>query len=171
MLVPSSTIVVSDASVLINFLRIDRMDLLAALPYAFLATNHVGAEITDSYADQLERYDAALADGTVVEVALTSEEELELFAELTTSGRLGVGECSAIACAICREHALAMDDRRAISQANRSSAELPIVRTEHLVVEMIMLGLLTVEEADAIKDDWSNNHRFTLAFESFEELL
>ena len=44
MLVPSSTIVVSDTSVLINFLRIDRMGLLAALPYAFLATNHVGAE-------------------------------------------------------------------------------------------------------------------------------
>ena len=64
-----------------------------------------------------------------------------------------------------------MDDRRAITQASKSSGELPIIRTEDLIVDMIKLELLTVEEADAIKDDWSNKHRFTLAFDSFGELL
>lgn len=171
MVVPVSSVVVSDTSVLVNFLRIDRMDLLGALPYALLATNHVGAEITDSYPDQLKRYEAALANGIIVEVSLTSDEELELFAKLSSSGRLGMGECSAIACAICRGHTLAIDDRPAITQARRTSRALPIVRTECLVTEMIRAGLLTIIEADKIKDDWSTNHRFTLTISSFEELL
>lgn len=166
-----SPIVVSDTSVLINFLRIDRMDLLGALPYAFLATNHVGAEITDSYPDQLKRYEAALANGIIVEVVLTSDEELELFAELSSSGRLGMGECSAIACAVHRAQTLAMDDRRAISQARKTNSGLLIVRTEQLVTEMIRNGFLTVKEADKMKEDWSRNHRFTLAIGSFGELL
>lgn len=171
MVVPVSSIVVSDTSVLVNFLRIDRMDLLGALPHAFLATNHVGAEITDSYPDQIKRYEVALASGIVVEVSLSSDKELELFAELSSSGRLGMGECSAIACAIYRACTLAIDDRRAIAQARRTSRRLLIVRTECLVTEMIRAGLLTILEADKIKEDWSTNHRFTLTISSFQELL
>ena len=34
-------IIVTDASVLINFLRIDRIDLLAGHAHAFLSTDHV----------------------------------------------------------------------------------------------------------------------------------
>lgn len=171
MLEPGSTIIVSDTSVLVNFLRIDRMDLLAALPYELIATNHVSEEITASYEDQIERYEAAVADGTLTEVELVSEEELERFAGLTSTGRLGVGECSAIACAICREHALAIDDRQATNHAQRESEDLLIVRTEHLMVDLIQLGVLTIEEANAIKDDWSQYHRFTLKLESFADLI
>ena len=171
MLVPGSTVIVSDSSVLINFLRIDRMDLIRAVSYEFLVTEHVAEEINDGYADQIERFGQSIDDGTLCQVTLTSEEELETFAELAASGRIGVGECSAIACAACRDHALAIDDRRAITQAHQVSNDLPIVRTEHLMVAMISEGLLTVEEADQIKDDWSQNHRFTLTFGSFQDLL
>ena len=56
-------IIVTDTSVLINFLRIDRTDLLAGHSHAFLATDHVAAEITDRYPDQQQRFAAALAAG------------------------------------------------------------------------------------------------------------
>lgn len=171
MLDPDSTIVVSDTSVLINFLRINRTDLIAVLPYDFLATNHVAEEITASYQQQTERYERAIADGIIIEVELVNEVELETFAALTSTGRLGIGECSAIACAICREHALAIDDKRAANQAREDGEDLVIVRTEDLVVDLIEIGVLTVEEADTIKSDWSQNHRFTLRFGSFAELL
>ena len=51
---PSSTTVVTDASVLINFLRVSRMDLLGRHPCDFLMTDHVAHEVSGSYADQQE---------------------------------------------------------------------------------------------------------------------
>lgn len=48
----SSPIIVADTSVLINFLRIDRMDLIGLFPRRFLATDHVAQEIAESYPDQ-----------------------------------------------------------------------------------------------------------------------
>lgn len=147
------------------------MDLIAQLPIDVIATNHVAEEIIDIYEDQNERYRQAIATGIVEEVELDSDEEVELFAQLTESGRIGVGECSAIACAVCRGHSLAIDDRRATTQAKQVEASLTIIRTQDLVVEMIQRGILTVGEADAIKADWEQNHRFTLKFGSFSELL
>ena len=43
------SIALADTSVLINFLRIDRMDLIEAHPASFIATDHVAAEIADAY--------------------------------------------------------------------------------------------------------------------------
>jgi len=45
---------VLETSVLVNFLKIDRVDLLARHPsYEFIITEHVRAEITQHYPDQL----------------------------------------------------------------------------------------------------------------------
>ena len=41
----SCTIVVADASVVIDFLRINRVDLLAGLPLHFTLTDHVAREV------------------------------------------------------------------------------------------------------------------------------
>ena len=41
-----STVVVTDASVLVNFLRIDRMDLIAGHSHAFIVTDHVADEVS-----------------------------------------------------------------------------------------------------------------------------
>lgn len=60
-------IIVTDASVLIFFLRIDRKDLFAGHFHAFIATDHVTAEITDRYPDQQQRFAAALAAGAISE--------------------------------------------------------------------------------------------------------
>src|SRR5918994_2105790 len=52
-------IVVADTSVLVNFLRIDPMDLIGDHPDMFIATDHIAAEIVDSYPDQQARYRVA----------------------------------------------------------------------------------------------------------------
>ena len=166
----SGSILVSDASVLINFLRIDRMDLIAAVSYEFIATDHVADEISEAYLEQRVRYQAALDRGAVAQVSLTDPDELELFAMLAASGRLGKGECSAIACAIHRGYALAIDDRRATREATARS-DLEIVRTQDLIVSMINQNLLSIVEADVIKDEWEQRHRFRLTISSFAELL
>ena len=112
-----SAIVVADTSVLINFLRIDRMDLIAAHPASFIATDHVAAEITDTYPEQQARYAAALNAAQIIEQRIDDPAELEIFLRLAAKGRLGAGERAAIAVALNRRCALAIDDSRAIQQA------------------------------------------------------
>ncbi len=88
-----------------------------------------------------------------------------------SGGRLGSGQCAAIACASIRGHALAIDDRRAIAEAQRLDAGLTVLQTSDLVVMMIYDSLLSVAEADAIKTMWETEHRFRLTFASFVDIL
>ena len=46
-----------------------------------------------------------------------------------------------------------------------------IERWYDLTVQMIVEGLLSVEEADAIKNDWATNHRFRLTIASLGDLF
>jgi predicted nucleic acid-binding protein len=167
----SPSIIVADTSVLVNFLRIDRMDLVAAHAHDFIATDHVAEEITEQYPDQQARYTAALAADTVRQVSVTDPQAVALFVKLVASGRLGAGECSAIALAVHRGHILAIDDRRATNQARQVSRNLHILSTQDLMVAMIREGLLEVDEADAIKELWARAHRFHLKISSFRDLL
>ena len=57
---------------------------------------------------------------------------------------------------------LAIDDRQAIVQARRTDQSLRILTTQDLMTSMIDEGLLGIEEADHIKDDWAARHRFRL---------
>ncbi len=167
----SSTVIAADASVLINFLRVDRMDLIARHSHRCIVTDHVVAEVTDFYSNQRTRLDAALQAGALQQVGIDDRREVALFGALTASGRLGAGECSAIALAVCREYTLAIDDRRATKQAREVAPELRILTTQDLVVTMIRDGLLSVAEADKIKDAWENRHRFRLPVESFSDVI
>jgi predicted nucleic acid-binding protein len=168
-------IVVADTSVLINFLRIDRMDLIANHPASFIATDHVAAEIVDTYPDQQARYAAALNAAQITEQRIDDPAELELFLRLAAKGRLGAGERAAIAVALNRGCALAIDDSRAIHRALQEAAlgenALSILRTQDIVVELIRKGVVSVEAADAIQVDWATNHRFKLKIASFQDLL
>lgn len=164
-------IIVTDASVLINFLRIDRTDLLADLSHAFIVTDHVAAEITDRYPDQQQRFAAAVGAGAISETRVATLEELRIFGSMMATGRLGAGECSAIALAVSRGYILAIDDRLATSHARSASATLRILATQDLVLSMIREGLLNIGEADRIKQEWATRHRFRLALNSFQDLL
>ena len=168
---PSLKILVTDASVLINFLRVDRMDLFDAYPADILITDHVASEVAEFYPDQRERFEAALAAKILIQESLDDGYEVDLFAKMTASGRLGAGECSAIALAASRICALAIDDRRAISEIRRVHKEIVVFRTQDLVVAMIRLKLLSVTVADSLKADWEQNHRFKIKAETFGDLL
>ncbi len=164
-------IIVTDASVLINFLRIDRIDLIASHSHAFLATDHVANEISDRYPDQRRRFVSALDSGALTIIPVTVAEELRIFTSLSATGRLGAGECSAIAVAVQRGYALVMDDRVAIRLTRRLAPSLHIMTTQDLVVSMIRQDLLDVAEANRIKHEWSDRHRFRLKLDSFSSLL
>jgi predicted nucleic acid-binding protein len=168
-------IVVADSSFLINFLRIDRMDLIAAHPASFIATDHVAAEITGTYPDQQDRYAAALKAAQIAEQRVDDPAELELFLRLAAKGRLGTGERAAIAVALNRGCSLAIDDSRAIKRALQEAAlgqsALTILRTQDVILELIRRRTITLEAADAILLDWATNHRFKLKIASFRDLL
>lgn len=168
-------IVVADTSVLINFLLINRMDLIAAHPASFITTDHVAAEIADIYPAQQARYAAALHAAQITEQRIDNSAELEMFLRLATKGRLGAGERAAIAVALSRGYALAIDDARAIRRALQEAAlgenALMILRTQDIVIDLIREGTISVEAADAILLDWASNRRFRLKIKSFRDYL
>ncbi|MGO9267218.1 MAG: hypothetical protein ACLQBA_20470 [Candidatus Binataceae bacterium] len=170
-----SSIIVADTSVLINFLKVDRMDLIGAYPRQFLATDHVADEIADAYPEQQARYRAALAAQHLDTCSVTDPDEVALFIRLGPGQRLGAGECSAIAVAVHRDFALAIDDNRAVNRALREAGlagrKLEILRTQDLIVALIRAGVLDIAAADQIKDEWANQHRFRIKGASFSDLL
>lgn len=167
----TTAIVVADTSVLINFLRIDRMDLIGLHPQRFLATDHVGAEITNGYPDQQARYEA-VATGLLDTCSVVDPEEVSLLLRLGPGQYLGAGECSAIAVAVNRQYPIAIDDNRAVKRAIREvGAKLEVVRTTDVMVNLIRAAVLDVADADKIKDDWAQYHRFRIKADSFQEFL
>ena len=135
-----------------------------------MVTEHVRAEITDHYQDQLQRLEAAFAAGILEEIRVTDLPEVQLFAQLTATG-LGIGECSAIAVAAHRQLALAIDDKRAVKKLKTVGLQLTLHSTETIVVLLIQHAVLTVQAADAMKHQWEQHHRFRLPFGSFVERL
>lgn len=166
-----SFIVIADTSVLINFLAIHRMDLIERHPCRFFITDHVSREITEHYQEQCSRLKEALEQGILEEISVTNQEEVETFAQLTSQKNLGTGECACIAVALYRGYTLAIDDKRAIKQARFFCPSIRIATTEDLMVSMISAALITVDEADAIKDEWAVTHKFRLKIHSFGDLL
>ena len=167
----SEIVVITDTSVLINFLVLDRAGLLARLStHRFVVTDHVRAEITAHYHEQLQRLEQAFTDQILQEISVDELAEVQLFAELTAKG-LGIGECSAIAVAVHRKLTLAIDDKQAIKKVASLGFTIPILTTEALMVLLIQHGTLSVEEADDMKLEWENNYRFRLKFSSFSERI
>jgi len=167
----SYLIIITDTNVLINFLRIDRLDLIARHSHQFVITEHVKEEITEHHPVQRAMLQKAIEDGIFLEKTVNALDELQLFGKLISEGRIGSGECSAIACAICGGHKLAIDDKRAIKEAYKVSAELEVLGTQEIIESMISEQLLRVDEADEIKNAWETEHRFKLKISSFRDVL
>lgn len=163
--------VVLDTSVLVNFLRIDRMDLIREHPCDFMVTGQVSDEITDNYSDQRKRLLTAIETGVLRQESIEDPRAKELFESLVKTRRFGIGECSAIALAISRGCVLAIDDRQAANQALRIGADLRILPTQELVVSMIREGVLDINKADEIKELWASRHRFAMKIRSFADVL
>jgi predicted nucleic acid-binding protein len=163
-----------ETSVLVNFLKIDRTDLLANHPaYRFVVPDLVRNEVTKHYAAQVTRLDAAIAAGQLFAddpAEATDLTELATFAAMGTL-KIGEGERAAIAAASTRGLPLAMDDQRAWKRSAAFSGGIPREDTVSVMVSLIKAGVIDVAAADAIKADWHANHRFTLRFRSFAEKI
>lgn len=163
---PTRTIVF-DTCVLINFIHVERLDLLAALPgTACVVTDHVRGEITDDYPEQVALFLDATERGLIELLRVDAPEELQMFADLECSG-LGIGERSAFVAGFHRGFTVAIDDRRAIRIVSRALGTMPIVGTEGIMRRLIAAGSISVMEADALKLRWETDHKFTLSFKSF----
>jgi predicted nucleic acid-binding protein len=168
-----SNFIVADTSVLLNFLKIDRMDLIGRFPLRFLVTDHVATEVTNPQHQAC--YAAAIAAGHLDTCSVTDIAEVKTFARLTREGRLGSGERAAIAVALRRRYPLAIDDNKAVGRALREAgmagARLTVLRTADVMVSLIRAGVIQIAEADTIRVDWERNHRFQIKAASFRDLL
>src|SRR5437660_1357328 len=109
---------VLETSILVNFLAVDRADLLAGHPfYRFLLVDHARGEVAEHYPDLLERLERALSERLLGEHSVEALDAV--FAALLGEGRLGVGECAAVALAAKRGLALATDDTQVRKAARR----------------------------------------------------
>jgi predicted nucleic acid-binding protein len=159
-------VVVADASFLINFISLDRMDLIARHRSRFLVTDHVNDEII--FQSQKAILQAAL-NADILQICSVSDFDLEVFFRLRQD--LGSGESSAIAFASRRGYALAIDDGKAIRFARRLSPPLQVIQTQDLLLSMIQEGLLDISEADQLKDELAARHKFNMGIRSFRDLL
>ncbi len=161
--------VVLDTSVLLNFLRVGRLDLLVGLPQqVFQVTDHVRGEVTAP--EHASVLGAAIAGGLLREVRVDAADEIEVFGRLVGLRVLGVGECAALAVAVRRGLPIAIDDRTARKKAVALFGFERFLGTAELVVSAIRGGLIDVPGADEMKRRWESELRCRLGFESFEDL-
>lgn len=171
-----NNIIVADTNVLINFLKINRVDLIGKHSHEFIITDHVVAEIVgEKFEDQKKLLINSIEAGIFTVESLVAFEALEIYANLESRGMLGTGECSAISYAIYNNCKLAIDDRVAIKHAkdmaNSLKINLTILTTQDIVLSLIKEGFLSIQEADEIKDIWESLYRFKLKIKSFGDFV
>ena len=159
------------ASVLINVLRIERLDILYAFTREILTTDMVRKEVSAKSVAQKVVFDKEVSECRIGIRTVVSPLEFDLYLKLLDDERLGAGESSAIAIATVGNYFVAMDDKRAIERTSHLSPSVTVVTTKDIMIKAIKKRILTVLEADTIKKEWSTHHRFRLSFETFESLI
>ena len=162
------TVVITDTSILINFLHTNHLGLLGRLPgFRFVIPDEVIAEI--SQPGQQQFVTEALAAGHVQRDSISSPDELALFAELRQT--LGAGESSCLALAEKRGWIVACDEKRVfLREARKRLGEGRILNTPGIYLLSIQAGLITVADADEAKATLEKR-RFQMSFRSFSDLL
>jgi predicted nucleic acid-binding protein len=165
---PGNRVVLTDASVLINFLHLDRLDLLGNLPgHEFLVPDHVAEEIRDP--GQRQRLETGIRSGFLTILPITDLEEVESYARFHRT--LGQGESACLAVALRRGCFVASDERGLFRRtAATAIGKGRIFTTPDLLVLAIRAGLATVADADGWKVILEAN-RFRMRFSSFREIL
>ena len=163
-----AVVVITDATVLINFFHIGQLPLLGKIArYQFVVPLDVVAEVDEPA--QAAALAGALEEGYLTELVIEDPATLGLFAELRSL--MGRGEAACLAAAATSNHSIASDEKR---RFKRKTIELigeeRLLRTEDLILCAIRDGLVTVAEADAFKATLAAN-RYAMAFASFGDLL
>lgn len=146
--------VATDTSLLLNFLRIDRTDILGALPgFRFCVLNHVIGEVTQE--PHATRLQAALAKSHIVEFELTDLDAIANYDDLRQN--LGDGEAATIAAAAHDQWVIGMDEKgRAKREAIARVGERKLLNTPGVLVHAVHVELLTLTAAEQIRLDLAN---------------
>ncbi len=162
--------VITDANILINFIKIGRLDILQSLRiYTFHIPDEVYEEVV--YPAQRVVLDQALNDGWLKRTEITDHVELRYYAQYRR--QMGDGEAACLAISICRKWIMASDEqkKRMISkQVLDILGENYWLNTPGILLKAIKENILTVAQADTIKDALAQN-RFVMHFASFQDLL
>jgi len=160
--------VATDACILINLLRVHRLDLLGAVPpYVFSVPPEVLREIT--YPEQQTELREAIDRGWIQETRLETIPELQIFTR--ANEQLGSGESACIALAEVRNWILGTDDSKGAKWKKVISAPgIRVLNTPGLLLLAIRQNILTVQQADQIKAILEQ-HRFRMGFDSFQGLV
>ena len=163
-------LVITDANILINFMKIGRLNLLRQLRiYAFRIPEEVYQEI--SYPSQRAELDRALEEGWLKKIQITALDEINAYAQYRR--QMDDGEAACLAVSVSRRWVIACDEqkKRLIHrEVRRKLGTGYLLNTPGILVRAIREGYLTVGEADQIKEDLAHN-RFVMNIESFRELL
>ena len=161
------TPIVLDTSVLLNFVKIGRIELLGRLGTSVVLLDQVLDEVRRP--EQKETVEDAVAAGILDLQSIRNPTEVALFAELQAGGRLGAGECAVLAVALTRNWVAGLQDRRARVEGQRRRKDLAFYQTEDLVLNLIQSGHLTLREADRYLAEWAAQHHFRSRLTSFGE--
>ena len=159
-------IVVTDASVLINLIHVDRLDLLGTLPgFEFVVPPEVESEI--SVPAQAQALDRAIGTDSLRRKSFQTTTELQRYAQYVRI--LGRGEAACLAMAEVLGWSIASDERgKLLKLARRRLGAGRILNTPGVFIIAIRANLITVEEADHDKRTLAS-HRFEMRFSSFGE--
>ncbi|MCC7230616.1 MAG: hypothetical protein IT203_09510 [Fimbriimonadaceae bacterium] len=160
------SLLIADASTLLNFLRVRRFDLMQSLGLRIRIVDAVFDEIRS----ERTHLEELVEDGHIKTLTLEGKAITDTVAHLLSLG-LGSGESFSFAAAIEFSGAVAIDDRRAVKRVQTIAPQLKILTTPDIVLAGITSQSITVAEADLLKADWSANHKFHLKFQTFEDLL
>ena len=157
-----------DTSVLINFLILNRVDILANLPgYRFVVLDAVELEVLRP--QQQATLAAAFEQSLLDRVGAATPQELEFFAEHRK--RMGLGEAACLAAAEARGWMLASDERRVFRRfARERIGDSRILTTPGILVEAVSGGVISIQDLQAVTDELERN-RFRVPPGAFEGLL
>ena len=157
-----------DASVLINFLHLERLDILADIADVdFVVPEQVVEEITDS--QQARTLAQAVRDGRLRCERSTDLDEVATYADLRQF--MGRGEAACLSMAERRGWLVAVDERgRFLRMARERVGEHRILNTPGILLIAIRAGVLSLNEADVLKARLET-HRFRMKFDSFRDVL
>lgn len=161
-------LVIADSSFLINFLIVDRMDILSCLSqFRFHVVNHVVAEVR--YESQRARLQAAIQSDGVTEIELTDPAEILLYDGFRKF--LGDGESASLAVAVSRRWVIAADEKGRFRRELFSRlGEDYLLDTLGALVTAIRMGVLTVEQAEVLRRELQES-RFQMDLTPFSQLL
>ena len=162
------TPIVLDTSILLNFVKIGRVELLGQLGTSVVLLDQVFDEVRRP--KQRKVVKDAVTASTLDLQSVRNPVEVALFTELRAGGRLGAGECAVLAVALTRNWVAGLQDRRAGTEGQRRCEDLVLYQTEDLVLKLIKSGYLTIEEADGFLVEWATKHRFRSRVTSFRDL-